>query len=239
MFRLAGRGRGADQVAVAQHGDRVRELEHLAEEVGDQDDRRPARDERADGRVQLLRLAGAQRRGRLVHDDQLRVARERAQDLDLLLLARAQPAGRAWPGQLEARAARRARRRPRRASGRAGPRRSTARRRGRRSARRSAAGRRTAPARSPRPCARAPRAASGRRPARRRRRIRPPSGASAPETMRPSVDLPAPFSPTRAWTEPRAMSSETPPSAWTPPKCLATSRSCEIRTTLVVGAGRC
>ena len=64
--------------------------------------------ERADDLVQLARLARAQRRGRLVHDDQLRVARERAQDLDLLLLGRPQPAGRHVAGQVEAGRARRA-----------------------------------------------------------------------------------------------------------------------------------
>ena len=48
-----------------------------------------------------LRLVGAERGGRLVHHDQLRVARERAQDLDLLLLGRAQPAGRERPRQVE------------------------------------------------------------------------------------------------------------------------------------------
>ena len=37
--------------------------------------------------------------------------------------------------------------------------------------------------------------------------IRPPSGASAPATIRPSVDLPAPFSPTSACTEPAATAS--------------------------------
>ena len=41
----------------------------------------------------------------------------------------------------------------------------------------------------------------------------------------PSVDLPAPFSPTSACTEPPSTASVTPASAWTPPKCLATSRS--------------
>ena len=38
---------------------------------------------------------------------------------------------------------------------------------------------------------------------------RPSSGASTPATIRPSVDLPAPFSPTSAWIDPRAMLSDT------------------------------
>src|SRR5262249_29329198 len=51
------------------------------------------------------------------------------------------------------------------------------------------------------------------------------SAPTAPETIRPSVDFPAPFSPTSACTEPRRTESVTPASAWTPPKCLATSCS--------------
>ena len=50
----------------------------------------------------------AERRGRLVHHDQLRVPRERAQDLDLLLLGGPQPPGRHRPRQVEARPTRRA-----------------------------------------------------------------------------------------------------------------------------------
>ena len=39
----------------------------------------------------------------------------------------------------------------------------------------------------------------------------------------PSVDFPAPFSPTRAWIEPGAIETETSLSAWTPPKRLLRS----------------
>ncbi len=39
-----------------------------------------------------------------------------------------------------------------------------------------------------------------------------------------SVDLPAPFSPTRPWTVPRRTSIETPSSAFTPGNALHTSR---------------
>ena len=69
------------------------------EEVRDEEDRLPGGGERADDLVQLVRLLRAERRGGLVHDDQLRVARERAQDLDLLLLGGAQPAGGVAPGR--------------------------------------------------------------------------------------------------------------------------------------------
>ncbi len=48
--------------------------------------------------------------------------------------------------------------------------------------------------------------------------IEPLSGFTSPERMRMSVDFPAPFSPTSAWTSPRRRSSETPCSARTPGK---------------------
>ena len=52
--------------------------------------------------MQLLHLLAAERGGRLVHHDQLCVARERAQDLDLLLVGRPQPPRQAHPRQVEA-----------------------------------------------------------------------------------------------------------------------------------------
>src|SRR5205823_8925726 len=48
----------------------------------------------------------------------------------------------------------------------------------------------------------------------------PASGRIAPLRTFISVDLPAPFSPTRAWTFPRASSRSTPRSACVGPKCL-------------------
>jgi len=47
--------------------------------------------------------------------------------------------------------------------------------------------------------------------------IDPWSAASAPEMILISVDLPAPFSPTIAWTSPGCSSRSTPRSARTPP----------------------
>src|SRR5438876_11795922 len=44
----------------------------------------------------------------------------------------------------------------------------------------------------------------------------PASGVSAPVMILISVDLPAPFSPTSAWTSPAASAKETPFSARTP-----------------------
>ena len=120
------RGRAHD-LAVAQHGDRVGEVEHLAQEVRDQEDRRPCSCQRADDLVQLTGLVLAQRRRGLVHDDQLGVARERSQDLDLLLLGRPQPAGRHVARRARTRRSRRGRRTPARGSAGAGSRGSEAR----------------------------------------------------------------------------------------------------------------
>src|SRR5579875_4039469 len=53
--------------------------------------------------------------------------------------------------------------------------------------------------------------------------IVPPSGRWAPVMTLMSVDLPAPFSPTSAWTSPARRSNETPFSAWTPAKDLRIS----------------
>src|SRR3954447_4445891 len=52
--------------------------------------------------------------------------------------------------------------------------------------------------------------------------IVPRSAVSAPETILISVDLPAPFSPTIAWTSPARSSRSTPRSAWTPPYRFST-----------------
>ena len=62
------------------------------EEVRDEDDRAAAGREAADDLVEALDLDGRERRRRLVEDDELGVARERAQDLDLLLLGQRQRA---------------------------------------------------------------------------------------------------------------------------------------------------
>src|SRR6185312_5805019 len=50
----------------------------------------------------------------------------------------------------------------------------------------------------------------------------PESAASTPAAMPISVDLPAPFSPTMAWTSPGTMTRSTPRSACTGPKLLCT-----------------
>src|SRR5437879_3647625 len=50
--------------------------------------------------------------------------------------------------------------------------------------------------------------------------MRPASGFSAPLKIFMSVDLPAPFSPTRAITSPGMTSNATPRNAWVDPKLL-------------------
>ncbi len=76
--------------AVAQHHGVIGDLQRLLEVVGDVDDRDAAGREVADDLEQHLDLGGAERRGRLVHDEDARVDRQRAGDLDDLLLAEAQ-----------------------------------------------------------------------------------------------------------------------------------------------------
>ena len=223
---LGRRRRRLHQPAVPKNRDGVGELEHLLEEVRDEDDRRARGRERAHDLVEMARLARVERRGRLVHDDQLSVTRERTEDLDLLLLRRPQLLGRHVSAQVEAcpldELRHSAASAP--ASGRSRPRRGSAPSRTF-SATVSCGTTFGSWAIAATPAARAPRAATRTRPAplRAERGRRP--AISAPATILPSVDLPAPFSPTSAWTEPRRTPSETESSAWTPPKCLETSRS--------------
>ena len=83
--RAFGRQR-RDQLAPAQHGDAVGDLEHLVELVADEDDREPLVGQGAEDLEQLARLLGRQHRGRLVEDEDVRLAVERLEDLDALLL---------------------------------------------------------------------------------------------------------------------------------------------------------
>ena len=226
-LRLRRGGRGADEPAVAQHGDRVRELEHLAR--GSARSRTivvPPRDERADDLVQLL---ASRRALSAAVGSSMTIScasRESARRISTFCCSavRSRPAG-ASPGQVEARRTRRARRtrasswRPRSDAGARG------------STPRKTFCATVSCGTTDGSCAIAATLCSSASRGERKetsapsRRIRPAVGASAPETIRPSVDLPAPFSPTSACTEPAGESSETPSSAWTPPKCLATSRS--------------
>src|SRR3972149_1897435 len=67
-----------------------------------------------------------------------------------------------------------------------------------------------------------------------RRRISPPSRWCTPPRMRISVDFPAPFSPTSAWTSPARTSNRTSCRACTPGKALRIPRisSCGAATAL-------
>src|SRR4051794_41177153 len=65
-------------------------------------------------------------------------------------------------------------------------------------------------------------------------RSSPSSGDMLPVRMRTSVDLPAPFSPTRAWTRPGRHVRSARSSARTPGKDLLSPRAC--RTAVVADA---
>ena len=77
---------GADIAAVAQDREPVAEPEHLLEPVGDEDDRQALGLERGHDAGEIGDFGLAQRRGRLVHDDEPRPHRQRPGDLDQLLL---------------------------------------------------------------------------------------------------------------------------------------------------------
>ena len=221
-------GRGADQAAVAHHRHGVGDAEHLVEEVGDEHDASCPRP-RSSRMIacKLLGLVARQRRGRLVHHDQPRVAGERAQDLDLLLVGGAERRrprrrrGSAEAGALvelgeaaaQLAAARRSRRR-------------AARCRGRRSRRPSSAGTSASScAIVAMPSASASRGEWNAHRPRRRRAARPPSGAMTPPMILPSVDLPAPFSPTRPWTRRARRSTRRRRAPARPPKRLLMPRA--------------
>ena len=76
-----------DALPVSQHRHAVAELEDLVEPVRDEDDAPALRDEVARRPEHALDLRLAERRGRLVEDEQARVADEEAGDLDELPLA--------------------------------------------------------------------------------------------------------------------------------------------------------
>ena len=80
----------ADLAAVAQHGEAVAQRHHLVEAMGDEDDAETLRPKVAHDAEQLVDLGRAQRRSRLVHDDEPRSHRQSAGDLDHLLLGDAE-----------------------------------------------------------------------------------------------------------------------------------------------------
>ncbi len=82
-----GRRRFAHDLAEADDGDAVGDLAHLAQLVGDEDDRGARLLELAHDAHQLVGLLRGEHGGRLVEDEHPRVARERLDDLDALLHA--------------------------------------------------------------------------------------------------------------------------------------------------------
>ena len=99
-----GDGAAADQTAVAKHRVAVADLHHLLEPMGDEDDAQALGLQIANDAEELLDLARGERRGRLVHDDQARLHRQRAGDLDHLLLGDRQVADDRHRLQIEAEA---------------------------------------------------------------------------------------------------------------------------------------
>ena len=77
----------ADISAVAKHGNAVAYGENLVETVTDIDDSDAAGPEAAHDVEEPRHVALRQRRGRLVHDEDSRIVRQRAQDLDPLAVA--------------------------------------------------------------------------------------------------------------------------------------------------------
>ena len=171
---------------------------------------------RPDDRVEPLGLVLRQAARRLVEHDQPRALPDGGRDLQHLLLADGQRRRR--PRDVERdvdRREHRLRASPHLASARRS-RGSTAGCRGTGSRRRTGSRRTTAPGGpSPRPAASASVGLS-RRTGFPSNSTRPSSGAWMPARSLPSVLLPAPFSPQRAWHDPAAMSNETWSSATTP-----------------------
>ena len=83
--RRVGREAGGDGAPVGEDGHAVADARDLVEAMGDVDDADAVGRELADDTEQDLDLAVVEDRGRLVHDQQLHVARERAADRDHLL----------------------------------------------------------------------------------------------------------------------------------------------------------
>src|SRR5690606_15262004 len=81
----------AHQPALEHDADPVRQVEHVVDVVGDEDDPDPLRLEAADQVRHLLGLGRAEGRGRLVHDQDAGVEVHRPGDCDRLPLAARQP----------------------------------------------------------------------------------------------------------------------------------------------------
>jgi hypothetical protein len=86
LARDVGRGRAGDEAAVAHHDHFVGHLLHFVELVRDVDDGHAIGAQLRDQLEQALGLAGRERGGGLVHDQQARAAGDGLGDLDQLLL---------------------------------------------------------------------------------------------------------------------------------------------------------
>ncbi len=84
FFVRLSRRRRADHLAAAQDRDAIGDLQHLVELVGDEDHRGAEVLQRADHPEQLVGLLRGQDRGRLVEDEEVRLAIQRLDDLDPL-----------------------------------------------------------------------------------------------------------------------------------------------------------
>ena len=87
------RARG-DVLAVAQHGDPVRDLEHLFQPVGDEQHGHAPVAQLAGRPEELADLVLGERRGGLVHDQDLHLQRDRLRDLHRLLRGQGESSGR-------------------------------------------------------------------------------------------------------------------------------------------------
>ena len=92
----------ADHLAAAQDGGAVAQRADLLQLVGDVEDRAALRHQPAQGGEQHLDLLRRQHRGRLVHDEQLRLLQQAAHDLHALALADRQVADAAVGIELQA-----------------------------------------------------------------------------------------------------------------------------------------
>src|SRR5260370_9239757 len=84
--------RGDHVLAVAQHGGPLTQVEDLLEAVADEEDGQAAVAQRADDREEALDLVQRERRGRLVHNQNARIQRQRFGNFDQLLVGHGQPA---------------------------------------------------------------------------------------------------------------------------------------------------